>query len=104
MVLVVTPDIASLSNAFKTKLIAERLNVEPLGVVVTRITGKDFEIPTEKINSTMELPVLASIPEDPAVRRSVALGEPVVIHNPKSKAAKEMKKLAEKLVNLSSTC
>jgi len=38
------------------------------------------------------------------VRRSVALGEPVVIHNPKSKAAKEMKKLAEKLVNLSSTC
>lgn len=103
VILVVTPDIASLSNAFKTKLIAERLNVKPVGVVTTRVTWKDFEIPPEKINATMELPVLASIPEDPAVRRSVALGEPVVTHSPKSKAAREFKKLARTLVKLSGT-
>lgn len=101
VVLVVTPDIASLSNAFKTKLIAERLNVKSIGVVITRVTGKDFEIPLKKINATMELPILASIPEDPAVRRSVALGEPVIVHSPKSKAARELKKLARTIVKLS---
>ncbi len=100
-VIVVTPDIISLSNAFKTKLIAERLNVRPIGAIVTRATGKDVDIPTEGIKSTLELSVLATIPEDPEMRRAVALGEPVVTHSPKSPSAKKFKKLAAAFVKVS---
>jgi septum site-determining protein MinD len=101
LVLVVTPDIASISNAFKTKIVAERLNVEPIGVVVNRATYKDVDIPIDEIRSALELPVLAVIPEDSSIKRSVALGEPIVIHNPKSPSAKEFKKLASSLVKIS---
>jgi len=101
LVLVVTPDIAAISNAFKTKLVAERLNVDPIGIVVNRVTYKDADIPIDEVKSALELPVLAIIPEDPSIKRSVALGEPIVIHNPKSPFAKEFKKLASSLVKIS---
>lgn len=94
LALVVTPDIASISNALKTKLIAERLKVKPIGVVVTRASGKDVDMSNDHIKSTLELPVLVTIPEDPELRRSVAMGEPVVTHNPKSPSAREFKRLA----------
>lgn len=101
MIIVVTPDIVSLSNAFKTKLIAERLNVKPIGTVITRATGRAVDIPSEGIKSTLELPVLATIPEDPELRRSVALGEPVVTYRPKSPSARGFKKLAAVLAKIS---
>jgi len=101
LVLIVTPDIASISNAFKTKLIAERLNVKTIGAVINRATSRDVEIPIEEIKSALELPVLAIIPEDPEVRRSVALGEPVVTHSPKSPSTREFKKLAAALAKVS---
>lgn len=93
-VLVVTPNIASLSNAIKTKLIAETLNVKPLGVVVTRSLGKDLDISANEISVTLDLPVLAVVPEDPALRHASAIGDPVVTRSPKSPAAREFKRLA----------
>jgi len=98
MVLVVTPDIASLSNALRTKIIAERFGVKPAGVIVTRTTGGHVDIPVDEIASTLELPVIATIPEDPEVRRSIAFGEPVVTFRSGSPAAREFKKLAAALV------
>lgn len=94
LVIVVTPDIASLSNALKLKTIAERLDVKPVGTIITRTTGKELDLSKEETASTLELPVLGIIPEDESVRRSVALGEYIVTHSPKSPAAIKFKKLA----------
>lgn len=101
IVLVVTPDIASLSNALRTKIVAERFGVKPAGVIVTRTTGGQVDIPNDEIASTLDLPVLATIPEDPEVRRSVAFGEPVVTFRSGSPASREFKKLASALVKAS---
>jgi len=100
-ILVVTPDIAALSNALRTKIVAERFGVKPSGVIVTRATSLNVDIPGDEIASTLDLPVLATIPEDPEVRRSVAFGEPVVTHRSSSPAAREFKKLAAALIKAS---
>lgn len=97
VIIVVTPDIASLSDALKTKIVAEHLNVKPIGVIITRTVSKKIDISREKIEALLELPVLATVPEDPEARRSVALGKPVVIHRPESAGAKVFKELAKKL-------
>ncbi len=94
VILVVTPDISTLSNAIKTKLIAEKLNVKMTGIIVTRATGKAFDIPEKEISATLDLPVLAVIPEDPLLRHASALGEPVITRYPRSPSAQEFKKLA----------
>lgn len=101
VILVVTPDIAALSNALKTKIVAERLGAKLTGVIVTRATGRNVDIPGDEISLTLDLPVLATIPEDSEVRRSAAFGEPVVTYRSRSQAAREFKKLAATLVGLS---
>ena len=101
VVLVTTPDIASLSNTLKTKIIAQQLGVKPIGVVITRAENEDIDLSSYEISSMLELPVLTTIPEDPEVRRSAAFGEPVVTRSPKSPAAQEFKKLASTLVKSS---
>lgn len=100
-ILVSTPDIISLLNALKTKLVAERFGVKIIGTVITRATNSKSDIPIEGVKSTLETPVLAAIPEDPEIRRLVALGEPVVTHSPRSPAAREFKRLAAALVKVS---
>jgi septum site-determining protein MinD len=75
-------------------LIVERLNLDLLGTIVTRATGRSLEISENEITMTLDLPVLAVIPEDPALRQASALGEPVVTRFPRSPSAKEFKKLA----------
>jgi septum site-determining protein MinD len=102
VVLVATPDIAALSNALKTKIVAERLGVKLTGVIVTRATGRHVDIPGDEIASTLELPVLATIPEDPELRRSAAFGEPVVTYRSRSPAAREFRKLAAALMKAGS--
>lgn len=97
MVIVTTPDIASLSNALRVKVVGEQLGVKPIGVVVTRATGGREDVSKNGISSMLELPLLATIPEDPEVRCSTACGEPVVLRSPKSPAAKGFQKLASAL-------
>jgi len=99
-IIVVTPDIASLSDALKTKIISESLGVKPIGVVITRTTDESVDLPKEKIKSLLDLPVLAVIPEDPEVRRSAAFSKPVVICKPKSPAAQAFMKLATDILGL----
>ena len=96
-ILITTPDILSLSNTLKTKLVAERLGVKPVGVIINRATGKGTDISIDEIKSVMELPVLGIIPEDREMRRATALGEPVVTQSPKSPSALEFKRIAAAL-------
>jgi len=46
----------------------------------------------------LELKVLASIPEDPEIRRGTSLGQPIVVRKPDSPAAQAIKKLAADLI------
>jgi len=94
LVLIITPDIAAISNALKLKMVAEKLGVKPIGLIISRASGKELDLPREEISAALELPVLGSVPEDATVRKALALGECIVTHSPKSRAAVEIKKLA----------
>ncbi|MEM3401819.1 MAG: cell division ATPase MinD [Candidatus Hadarchaeales archaeon] len=93
-VIVVTPDLAAVSNAIKTKLVAEKLGLKSIGAIVTRATETGLDIPPREISMILDIPILGVIPEDRAVRQSIALGEPVITKAPQSLAAREFKMLA----------
>ncbi len=98
LVLVVTPDLTSVSEALKVKIVAERLRVKPVGVVINRACGGDVDLPKDEIENVLELPVLVTMPENVEIRRAAALGESVVVRSPKSPAAKAFKELAAALL------
>ncbi len=99
MILVVTPDPASLIDATKARIAAEQLGVHPIGAIVNMRRGEKWEAPRKKIEEFLELRVLGEIPEDPEVRKTLQLKRPVpvVVRRENSPAAKAFIAIAAKL-------
>lgn len=83
MLLVVNPDITSLSNALKTIIIAKNVGCSFIFTVVNRI-GSTYDIPTEMITDMLKTKVVGEIQEDPSVKKALAYGKPSVLYDPKS--------------------
>jgi septum site-determining protein MinD len=89
------PRVPAIAGTLQTFRAADSLKVPVLGVVLNRITGKRFDIPTSDIKRTLGWPILATIPEDDMVEESLIRGVPVVIYAPNSPAAVEFRRLAQ---------
>lgn len=99
ILLVTNPDLPSVADALKTLKLSESLNKKVIGVVVNRVRKKSHELSREDIESMLEVPVLAEIPEDEKVPESIAAKKPIVDYNPGSNAAIGIRKLSYFLVN-----
>ncbi|MBI5229479.1 AAA family ATPase [Candidatus Micrarchaeota archaeon] len=94
MVLVLTPEPASLANALKVKTFAERKNVELIGFILNMIRRDRTEIKRSDLESVLDLKCIAEIPEDTEVRRSSALQVPVAIRAPHAPFMRGIKNVA----------
>lgn len=99
LLLVVNPEIASITDGLKTKIVAERLGTKILGIIVNRITTLGVEMARNEIEAILEARV-AMIPDDPEVRKAAAFGKPVVLRSPDSPASKAIMKLAEDIAGV----
>lgn len=97
MILVTEPVLTSLSDTLRTKRVGNRFNTEPLGVVISMASESDWEVPENEVENMLETSILAIVPEDSEVRRSISAGEPVTVRNIDSPAGKAFKKLAANL-------
>jgi len=97
VILITNPDLPSVVDALKTAQIAQRLNKKILGVVVNRIRGRDHEMTKENIEGMIGHSVIAEIPEDIAVSKSIAEKHPLLSYDGDSPAAFEIRKLAYQL-------
>jgi septum site-determining protein MinD len=84
LILVTTPEVPSISDALKTKIVANKLGVEITGVVINREQHDKTFLTVNEIETILEVPVIAVVPDDPEVSRAAAFGEPLVVKNPKS--------------------
>ncbi|MDD5148570.1 MAG: cell division ATPase MinD [Candidatus ainarchaeum sp.] len=97
--IVTTPDSPSVADAIKIKLVAQRLNVNPIGAIINFVRNEKGEIRAQDITKLLELPVLGTVPEDPEIRRSFMQENalPMILHKPNSPASNAIRKIAQKL-------
>lgn len=98
MILILTPEPSSLADGLKVKGLAEKRSIKIHGIIINRILNDKAEIKIQDIETVMNLPILAIIPEDIEVRRSSALQQPVVLRAPNSTFSKSMLRLAAVLL------
>jgi len=99
MILVTTPEVTSLTDTLKTKLLAERMGINILGVVLNRDKNdRDFLSP-EEVEAIMEAPILCIIPEDTELIKFYAQGTPIIIEDPESEVSHSFLDLASYLVD-----
>ncbi len=98
MITVTNPDMPSVVDAMKLDAYARRLETRNLGVIVNRVRRESHELPLDYIESFLKIPVLGEVPEDKAVRASIAHKQPVIIYDPKSLAAQYFKSIAARFI------
>ena len=98
LILVTTPEVPSISDALKTKIVANKLGVEITGVVINREQHDKTFLTVNEIETILEVPVIAVVPDDPEVSRAAAFGEPLVIKNPKSPTSHAIMQLGADLI------
>lgn len=94
ILLVVNPELTSIVDALKTKVLAEGFGVEVGGVIINRADGGRNELSSKKVGELLGTRVLQVIPEDMKIKKAALFRTPVVVATPNSPAAKGFKRLA----------
>ncbi|ACV12179.1 Cobyrinic acid ac-diamide synthase [Halorhabdus utahensis DSM 12940] len=93
VLLVTTPDTVAVGDANKTAGLAERVDGEVIGSILTRATGpEDVELVAEDLGADL----LAIVPED----SEATTDEPLVLNSPDSPAAEAYRRLGEILEDI----
>ncbi|MFQ5815336.1 MAG: cell division ATPase MinD [Candidatus Hydrothermarchaeaceae archaeon] len=99
VMLVVVPEVSSMSDALKTKIVAKKLGSHILGAVINR-AGYDVrtDLTSQEVEAILEVKILGTIPEDVEMRRATTFGQPLIIRSPNSPAAIAIMRLAAELI------
>jgi len=97
ILIITNPDLPSVTDALKTVKIAENLNKKIIGVAVNRKKGKWHELTKDEIEEMCGYPVIAQIPDDRSIEKSIAAKHPAVNLYPNSPASREIRRLAHTL-------
>ena len=91
---VTTPLMSSLIDAVRYKEVLNELDKTSIGIIINMRQGEKYELKDSEIEKFTGMKVVASIPFDKNVYRSLSVGSPVFLSNSKSKASKEFLKMA----------
>ncbi|HLC59382.1 MAG TPA: cell division ATPase MinD [archaeon] len=97
IIIITNPDMPSVTDALKTIKHATKRYKKVLGIVVNRIRGASHELSIKEVEEMLGLPVIAAIPEDSTISKSIARKTPAVSFNSGSSASKEMNRLAHRI-------
>ncbi len=100
-IIVTTPELPAIADALRTIKLAQENGVTVLGVILNRVKGDSLEVAKENVEQLLDKPVIAVIPEDNHVRKSLRMRHPVVYTHPNSPASTGFKQLAAHLLGKS---
>ena len=98
VILVVNPEISSMADALKTKIMTEMVGSRVSGAILNRANFEKTDLSMREVEKILGVKILEVIPEDPEVRRSTAFKTPIVIRSEDSPAAVAYRRLASKMV------
>jgi septum site-determining protein MinD len=94
VILVVNPELSSMADALKTKILTEMVGGKVYGAIINRSGMENTEIRRHSVEDVLGVRVVDMIPEDPNVRRSAAYKTPIVIKYPSSEASRAFRRIA----------
>lgn len=97
---VTTPDYPTLSCSLKAAKLAKERGRPISGIILNKIRDPNYELTLKEIEQTIDIPVVAKIPDDKTAIRSLFTRIPISIYNKKSKFAKEISNLSAALTNI----
>lgn len=100
VVFVANPFLPSAVDVVKCSEVIKELGIPSVGVILNMTKSDRQELTKKEIEYLTGLPIIAAIPNDKHVRRSVVMRIPVVLYKPKGKASIEIYKLSSNLIGI----
>ncbi|MDD3406690.1 MAG: cell division ATPase MinD [Methanomicrobium sp.] len=100
VILVVNPDISSLVDALKTKMLTEMIGGKVRGAIINRVASVNDKATREQIEKMLSVPIIGMIPEDSNVRRASASRSPIVLKYPTSEASRAFRRISSSLIGV----
>jgi septum site-determining protein MinD len=92
-----TPDYPTLSCSLKAAKLAKQRGKPISGIIINKIRDPDYELSLKEIESAMDIPVIARIPDDRLTTRSTFTRIPTSIYYKNSPFSKEINNLSAAL-------
>jgi len=93
-IIITNPTLPAVTDALKILKIAEESGIKVIGVVVNRVRRKKHELSSKQISEMLGAPIIAEIPEDKNIPKSILQKKTIIEYDPNSPAAIEIMKLA----------
>jgi septum site-determining protein MinD len=100
---VTIPYINAVADIIRCSSITSQLGIKPLGIVLNMVRNDPHELTKSQVEELARLPVVAKIPFDINIQRSLAVGIPPINYKPNSEASIATMKLAAELIGQSYT-
>lgn len=100
LLVITTPDLPSIITAMKSVELAKKMKVPVIGIILNRVRNKYYELGDNEIINSLEVSVIANIPENENVPESIAMKIPIVRYKPYSSVSILYKKLAGYLIGV----
>jgi septum site-determining protein MinD len=100
VILVVNPELSSIVDALKTKILTEVVGGHVLGAIINRVDQDKTDVISKKMEKVLGVKIIGIIPEDSNVRRASSAKTPIVIKYPTSPASKAIRRIASDLIGV----
>lgn len=100
VILVVNPEISSIVDALKTKILTEVVGGKAQSAIVNRAGMDQNDTVQAKMERSLGVKMIGIIPEDANVRRAAAYKTPVVVKYPNSDASRAFKRVAANIAGI----
>ncbi len=94
-----TPDYPTISCSLKAARLAKQRGRPISGLIINKVRDPGYELSLKEIEESIEIPVVAKIPDDKIAIRSIFTRIPIPIYKRKSKFAKEISNLSAAITN-----
>lgn len=98
LLVVVNPEIPTVTNAVKLTKVAEEMRKNILGVVINRHKNAQYQLTPSEIEFMCRAHILGHVPEDEHVQKAIFDKTPVVHHTPYAHSAIAYKEIAAKII------
>jgi MinD-like ATPase involved in chromosome partitioning or flagellar assembly len=95
---VTTPDYPTMSCSFRAAKLAHERGKPIRGIIINKIRDPSYELSLEEIEKSLELPVIARLPDDAQLTRALYMRIPAPIYKRTSSFAREISRLSAALV------
>ena len=99
-IVVTNPEPPAVTDAMKLVKIAEQFETKINGIIVNRVTGKDYELNENEIESACEAEILGKVPEDERIKQNLTEEEPLLKKHPYSTSGLQFRKIAHNIKGL----